>query len=263
MSNFGNDSVCNMLKSNSEPAFKELNKKLISSTNLSNQIANNNNDNTNTNKNTLKTDNYNHVRVDKNADMFLRAASIDHESVKQNHTEYSNTISKINSHSQNTNMNMDKIKVSNHNSHHAHTHIKHHHRHHHHHHNNRNNRNNSNMRNNLNSTNYKAIDNTSNLLNPELIPKVIRKSLIDLHKKSVWNLSHRPHTTVTSTNLTIASSSTVSNNNQHPSQQQVTTSSPPQQPSSASSQSNYLNATVYTQQRHRNEIKMKVMENYV
>jgi hypothetical protein len=35
--------------------------------------------------------------------------------------------------------------------------------------------------------------NLNDLLNPHLIPRLVRKSLIDLHKKSVWNLSHNPN----------------------------------------------------------------------
>jgi hypothetical protein len=36
-----------------------------------------------------------------------------------------------------------------------------------------------------------AMDDDEELINPKLIPKFVRKSLIDLHKKSVWNLANR------------------------------------------------------------------------
>ena len=35
--------------------------------------------------------------------------------------------------------------------------------------------------------------NINDLLDPHLIPRLVRKSLIDLHKKSVWNLTHNPN----------------------------------------------------------------------
>lgn len=34
--------------------------------------------------------------------------------------------------------------------------------------------------------------NDDNLIDPQKIPRVIQKSLIDLHKRSMWNLSHKP-----------------------------------------------------------------------
>jgi hypothetical protein len=37
----------------------------------------------------------------------------------------------------------------------------------------------------------RTIDDDGELINPKLIPKFVRKSLIDLHKKSVWNLANR------------------------------------------------------------------------
>ena len=76
----------------------------------------------------------------------------------------------------------------------------------------------------------------TNLLNPELIPKAIRKSLIDLHKKSIWNLSHRPQN---------ASGAQLQNN------------------TSLNINPIVTNATVSTQPRNRSEVKMKVIENFI
>jgi hypothetical protein len=52
-----------------------------------------------------------------------------------------------------------------------------------------------NLKNDKSSNRLFVIKKRDSLLDPSLIPKVIRKSLLDLHKKSVSNLSHRQITT--------------------------------------------------------------------
>lgn len=140
----------------------------------------------------------------------------------------------------------------------------------------------------------------SNLLNPQLIPKVIRKSLIDLHKRSMWNLAHHSNNNqppnISSSQM--ASSNKASTSTNKPSKkssntlprvsltttattaaantsfQMAPTTATAVTATAAASNNNYAttttttttsfsNAKVYTQQRHANEIKMKVMDNYV
>lgn len=105
--------------------------------------------------------------------------------------------------------------------------------------------------------------NDNNLLDPHLIPKVIQKSLIDLHKKSMWNLAHKPANCAKNTNQQLVSSS--ASNNQLVSITNMNNSLGVNGKCCSGQQGDscYSNATVYTQQRHRNEIKMKIIDNYV
>ena len=128
------------------------------------------------------------------------------------------------------------------------------------------------------------------LLNPDLIPKLIKKSLIDLHKKSMWNLAHK-QMTASSNNTTQLNTSLNSGNHLMPNQNANNLLN---QTSSNNllakthhhhhhnhnakqqyenhllvndalpfSQSNLSTTSVYTQPKNKNEIKMKIMENYV
>lgn len=92
----------------------------------------------------------------------------------------------------------------------------------------------------------------SELLNPQLIPRIVRKSLMDLHKKSIHNLSHH-HRYNALTNS-------------------KTGSGPLEKTSSGlldqinilgKTSSKKLQTNVFTQQRNPNEIKMKIRDNYV
>jgi hypothetical protein len=128
------------------------------------------------------------------------------------------------------------------------------------------------------------------LLNPDLIPKLIKKSLIDLHKKSMWNLAHKQMTA--SSNNTTQQNTSLNSGNHLTAYQNA--SSLLNQTSSSSllakthhhnhhnhnakqqyenhllvndalpfSQYNLSTTSVYTQPKNKNEIKMKIMENYV
>ena len=129
------------------------------------------------------------------------------------------------------------------------------------------------------------------LLDPKLIPQVIRKNLLELHKKSQWNLSHSINIQKNSTTSMNASSSNLgvlagsksylgakqpitsaiqvashskpthkmiiqtkgnSLSNEQPSTHIVTSHSQP-----------FSNNSVITQHKNKNEIPMKIMENYV
>lgn len=79
------------------------------------------------------------------------------------------------------------------------------------------------------------IQDTTHLIDPHQIPRIVRKSLIDLHKKSMLNVSAASQ----QQNLNNTPSFSGSNN-------------------SSSSNSNGNSNSVYTQQRHKNEIKMKI-----
>ncbi|CAF1028613.1 unnamed protein product [Brachionus calyciflorus] len=79
--------------------------------------------------------------------------------------------------------------------------------------------------------------NDNNLLDPHLIPKVIQKSLIDLHKRSVWNLTHK----VDKSKSNSKNALNFLNSNKL----------------------NFLNSNVFTQMKSKNEIKMKVNDDFV
>ena len=87
--------------------------------------------------------------------------------------------------------------------------------------------------------------NDDNLIDPQKIPKVIQKSLIDLHKRSMWNLSHRPQV-----NEKAKSQSKNALNFFH------------QKPKNKEINSSHYNISqVITQMKNGNEIKMKINDN--
>lgn len=87
--------------------------------------------------------------------------------------------------------------------------------------------------------------NENHLIDPHKIPKVIQKSLIDLHKRSVWNLTHKPQA-----NEKAKSQSKNALNFLHLRAKSKEVNS---------SQSNL--ARVITQMKSGNEIKMKINDN--
>lgn len=131
----------------------------------------------------------------------------------------------------------------------------------------------------------------NDLLDPKLIPQVIRKNLLELHKKSQWNLTHSNNLQKISSSSMNASSSNIgllagsksylgtkqpntlaiqvashskpshkiiiqskgnSLSNEQPTSHIVTSHSQP-----------FHNNSVITQHKNKNEIPMKIMENYV
>jgi hypothetical protein len=122
------------------------------------------------------------------------------------------------------------------------------------------------------------------LLDPKLIPQIIKRNLLDLHKKSQWNLSHSNYLQKNSTSSINASSSNVVSPKSYLTIKQPNTlaihSKPShkmtiqsklnslgnEQPSShivTSHSQPFHNNSVVTQHKNKNEIPMKIMENYV
>lgn len=89
--------------------------------------------------------------------------------------------------------------------------------------------------------------NDNNLIDPHKIPKVIQKSLIDLHKKSMWNLAHRPQA---SEKTSTQSKNPLNFLHLH---------SKSKSKEINSSQNNL--SRVITQMKNGNEIKMKINDN--
>lgn len=97
-------------------------------------------------------------------------------------------------------------------------------------------------------------EHTPELLNPQLIPRIVRKSLMDLHKKSIYNLSHH-HRYITLKNSKTGSGPL-----------EKTGSGPLHSPTHimlGKTSNKNSRTNVFTQQRNPNEIKMKIRDNYV